>query len=102
MPLLAKNIYENKLQDKIKIITNPVTQYNQFENFNLSTIEEGEALSAFGVNYGHDAKLLKKMSYQTLGFSLDFLLKNKIIKNFPNYLKIDVDGIEHLILAGSI
>ena len=103
LALLAKNIFENNLQDNIKIISNPLTEENQFADFTLSTIEEGGSLSSFGVDYGHNGKILKKsLSYQTLGFSLDHLLRNKIITDYPNLIKIDVDGIEHLILSGAI
>ena len=31
---------------------------------------------------------------------MDYLIKNKIL-SMPNYIKIDVDGIEHLILQGA-
>lgn len=103
LALLTKNIYENNLQDKIKIITNPLTKSNHFSNFTLSTIAEGGALSAFGVEHGHDGQAIKKsLSYQTLGLSLDFLVCNKIITEIPNLIKIDVDGIEYLILAGAV
>ena len=103
LTLLAKNINENNFQDKIRIISNPLSQNNQFSNFILSSIDEGGALSSFGVDYGYDGKLMKHLfSYQTLGFSLDFLLKNKVIEDYPSLIKIDVDGIEHLILAGAM
>ena len=29
-------------------------------------------------------------------------MRNNIIGDFPNLIKIDVDGIEHLILAGAV
>ena len=103
LSLLAKNIYENRLYDQIKIITNPLTQQNQFADFALSTIEEGGALSSFGVDYdGNGRQVNKNLIYQTLGFSLDFLIANNIITERPSLIKIDVDGIEHLILAGAI
>ena len=60
-------------------------------------------MSACGVDYGHDGKIIKKLlAYKTLGLSLDFLLHNRIITDYPNLIKIDVDGIEHLILAGAV
>ena len=39
------------------------------------------------------------MSYKIFGTTINYLLKNNILK-IPNYIKIDVDGIEHLILEG--
>jgi len=103
LSLLTKNIYENRLHDQIKIITNPLTQQNQFGDFKLTTIEEGAAMSAFGVDHDCNGKPFnKKLIYQTLGFSLDFLIANNIITERPSLIKIDVDGIEHLILAGAI
>ncbi|MFN0117295.1 MAG: FkbM family methyltransferase [Elusimicrobiota bacterium] len=99
---LAKNIHINGTQNKIQIITNPLTQENQFADFNLSTIDEGGALSAFGVGYGQDGNALaKKFSYKTLGLSLDFLMKNNILPEQPSMIKMDVDGIEHLIIEGA-
>ena len=41
-----------------------------------------------------------KMNYFLLGASINYLLKNKILE-IPDYIKIDVDGIEHLILEGA-
>ena len=40
------------------------------------------------------------MRYKLLGRNLEHLLKNKIL-DIPDYIKIDVDGIEHLILEGA-
>ena len=40
------------------------------------------------------------MNYQLLGTSINNLLDNNILQ-VPNFIKIDVDGIEHLILKGA-
>jgi FkbM family methyltransferase len=102
LALLAKNLTLNHVSDKVKVIVNPLTASNMFAQFNLSSLVEGGALSAFGVDYGQDGRDLdKKLTYQTLGFSLDFLLENGILTEPPNMIKIDVDGIEHLILQGA-
>jgi FkbM family methyltransferase len=100
--LLAKNINANRVQDKTRIVTNPLTTHNEFADFNLQVTDEGGALSAFGVEHGQDGKPLHKvLSYQTCGFSLDYMLDNGIITDQPTLIKVDVDGIEHLILRGA-
>jgi FkbM family methyltransferase len=102
LKLLVKNINLNNCQDKIKIIANPLTSANSFADFNLQSTTESGALSSFGVDYGHDGKKLNiQTSYKTLGFSLDYLVENNIISDRPSTIKIDVDGIEHLILRGA-
>lgn len=102
LALLAKNINLNHLEKKIKIIANPLSDSTQISDFSLSINEEGGSMSAFGVNYGHDGKPIDKfLSYKTLGFSLDYLFEKKILNEYPSLIKIDVDGIEHLILSGA-
>ena len=44
-------------------------------------------------------KINAKNIYSIFGTSLDDLIKQKIIK-IPDYIKIDVDGTEHIILKG--
>ena len=39
------------------------------------------------------------MKYQIFGTTINYLLENEILE-IPDYIKIDVDGIEHLILEG--
>ena len=69
---------------------------------NESNFIEGGALNSFDVNYDFDGKLFKTDNkYSTLGTNINFLIKNKIL-DIPDYIKIDVDGIEHLILQGSL
>lgn len=103
LALLVKNLNANGLEKKVKIVSTPLTETNQFADFTLSSTQEGGALSAFGVGYGYDGKPLTRVSsYQTLGFSLDFLLSSGLLGEHPSMIKIDVDGIEHLILRGAL
>ena len=103
LALLAKNISANGLSDRIVIVSSPLTSVNQIAPFHLSSLHEGGALSTFGADYGHDGQpLAVQMSFATLGFSLDFLIESGVISDLPALLKIDVDGIEHFILQGSI
>jgi len=100
--LLAKNIHLNNLQSKINIISNPLNNVSSISNFNLSNLDEGGALSSFGVDHGHDGKPLEiLLSYGTLGLGLDFMIENHLLLEIPSLIKIDVDGIEHLILEGA-
>ena len=49
-------------------------------------------------NYSHDGNKMKiKFSYKTLGISLDRIC-DEFKFPLPDYVKIDVDGLEHLIL----
>ena len=66
-----------------------------------SNQEWGGALSTFDEGFGHDGRRVDvSFAYQTLGLSGDFLLHNDRVAA-PDYIKIDVDGVEHLILAGA-
>ena len=86
----------------VTIIPIPLYYKNSVSNFNLSQIEQGSALNSFSEKYGYDGKnLAVKMYYKTLGITLDNCLKNFELPK-PNHIKIDVDGIEHLILKGSL
>ena len=41
-----------------------------------------------------------KNRYKIFGTNINYLIKSNILST-PNYIKIDVDGIEHLILEGA-
>ena len=102
LPLLSKNINSNDLQDKISIISNPLSDSVQFADFKLASIDEGGALSAFGVDFDQNGDDIESIfSYKTLGYTLDFLFEHEILTELPAMIKVDVDGIEHLILSGA-
>jgi FkbM family methyltransferase len=100
LELLARNISLNNLENRICIVPLAVSKGLGASKLKLTTTEWGGALSTFGEDYGWDGNKIKKVfEFQTIGLSLDqafFLLKIPQ----PNFIKIDVDGIEHLILSG--
>ena len=101
LDLLAKNIHLNSLSKKVVIVPNPLTNINKISEFNMSTIEAGGALSTFGETYTHDGTEIKKsFNYNVPGTTLDETISFFKLPQ-PKYLKIDVDGIEHLIIEGA-
>jgi len=59
-------------------------------------------MSAFGVEYGHDGEpIISDIVYSVLGFSLGDMLEKNVLTGIPSLIKIDVDGIEHLMLKGA-
>jgi FkbM family methyltransferase len=100
--LLAKNISINDLSDRVVIVPNPLTSENHVAPFHLSMLDEGGSMSTFGIETGHDgAALATQLAYGTTGMSLDFMVEWGLIPQPPTMIKIDVDGIEHLILRGA-
>jgi len=99
---LSRNISINNLENKVKIFTTPITNIeNKFFLMNESHFTEGGALNTFGQNYNFEGKKFDpEIKYQLLGTTVNYLLDNQIL-DVPDYIKIDVDGIEHLILEGS-
>lgn len=100
--LLSKNIALNHLEDRIVIVSNPLTDDNRVADFSVSSQVRGGALNSFGEVFGHDGEHHNSvLRYRTLGVNLDFLLTTGVLPAFPSMIKIDVDGIEHLVLAGA-
>jgi len=100
--LLARNINLNNVQDKICIVPLPISDVMQFSTMQMSSTEYGGALSSFGRDVGWDGnKMSVVFKYQILGSTIDDMAeKNKL--PIPDYIKIDVDGIEHFILNGGL
>jgi FkbM family methyltransferase len=99
---LVKNIALNEASDLVSVLTAPLTDRDGFATFKHSSLDEGGALSSFGVTYGQDGTGFQEtLSYSLLGFTLDSLVELGLIPGNPRLIKIDVDGIEHLILRGA-
>jgi FkbM family methyltransferase len=101
LELLSRNINLNNLIDNVSIVPLALTnEETKIAKFNMTTTDWGGALSTFCENYGDDGKELNKVfSYKTIGLSMDKLIQFRTIPQ-PTHIKMDVDGIEHLILSG--
>jgi len=102
LELLARNIYLNELTQYITIVPLPLSDSLAFSTLNMTSTDWGGALSTFDKGYGHDGKAIRKVfEFPTVGLSMvDAVRLLKI--PVPDYIKMDVDGIEHLILKGGL
>ena len=102
LELLARNISINNLQDMVVVVPLALTDKLDINSFNLSSTDWGGALSTFKEDYGHDGKKMPCVfRYRTIGIGMQNAVDFFKIP-IPEYIKIDVDGIEHLILKGGV
>ena len=100
LELLAKNINLNSQQNNVLILPIAVDEFASQNMFNLSSLEIGGALSTFRETFGYNGLPLEiKFKYKSVGIGIEKAINIWNIAP-PDYLKIDVDGIEHLVLAG--
>ena len=99
--VLTRNISINNLEKNIKVVPIPLTnKENIFQEMNEGQFIEGGAINSFGEKFDFEGKEFKPtMKYNLLGTTINYFLENSIL-DIPDYIKIDVDGIEHLILEG--
>lgn len=103
--VLSRNISINSLDDKIKIFPVALTNIeNKILKFEEKKFVEGGASNNFNNRIDQNGNLITedkiKNKYETFGTTIDYLTNNNIL-DFPNFLKIDVDGIEDNILKGA-
>ena len=99
--VLTRNISINNLEKNIKVVSIPLTnKENIFQEMKEGQFIEGGALNSFGEKFDFEGKEFKpNMKYNLLGTTINYFLENSIL-DIPDYIKIDVDGIEHLLLEG--
>jgi len=102
LELLARHaaINSGQTSEKISIIPICLSDATKFGEFELSYMTHGEACSTFDEGYDHHGNALQKcFGYTMPGITADAMVKLYNLE-IPDYIKIDVDGTEHLILAG--
>ena len=99
LEFLARNIWLNNLEDKITVIPIALSEFTSRAPFVMKRIEWAGSGSSFIESKTLDLEI-EDFKYTTIGLPADKVRKIFDIP-FPNYLKLDVDGIEALILAGA-
>lgn len=102
LEILARNISLNDVGNYATIMPLALNDRMGFGDLSMSSDSWGGALSTFDKSYGMDGKKLDVVfKYPMFSLSMDDLV-NKLSFSYPDYIKLDVDGIEHLILSGGV
>lgn len=100
LELLARNIFANGLTDQVCIVPLALSDQLGASQMRMTTTEWGGALSTFGQNFGWDGEAIRQVFvFQTIGLSMEDAVQKMAIPK-PDYIKMDVDGLEHFILKG--
>ena len=99
--LLNQNIKINKMDNNVSALSVAFSDKTQMSTFYMSDLETGSAHHSFGepVNQFGE-KLAYQYKQSMIAYSIDDFLATFDVP-FPNYIKIDVDGIEHQIILGA-
>jgi FkbM family methyltransferase len=100
LELLARNLFMNGLTDQVCIVPLALSDKLGASKMRMTTTEWGGAMSTFGQGFGWDGKAIRQVfEFQTVGLTMEDAVRNLSIPP-PDYIKMDVDGLEHLILKG--
>lgn len=98
--LLARSIYSNGLAEQVTIVPLPLSDKIGESTMRMTSTEWGGALSTFDKKFGWNGENIKSVfEYKIVGISMDEAIKILSIPQ-PDFIKMDVDGLEHFILKG--
>ena len=99
--MLMENIILNNLSDKIIPYPIAISDKTSFTTLHMNIFDKGGSHNAVGESLNHNLNKIKtKYKQGIFSTSLDDLCNNWKLP-LPNYLKIDVDGIEFKIISKS-
>ena len=102
MGILNRNLSINNLDKRVYVV--PIALRKKNIKFSLLSetflYEGGSQVSIDKPINDYGRKFKPATSYNTISVSLNYLVDKKIIP-IPNYIKIDVDGLELDILSGA-
>jgi FkbM family methyltransferase len=99
--ILSRNIEINKMDDRVSALCVAFNDKTLSDCLYMANTEPGGALSNFGEAVDWQGKMFRPSFRQSmLGFSMDDFIE-RFNPPLPNYIKIDVDGIEDKIIKGA-
>ena len=96
--MLARGIFLNGVTERVCLVPLALSNKLAPSQLHMTTTDWGGALSTFDQDYGYDGKKLNEaFKFQTIGMTMGDAIGRIGIPQ-PDFIKIYVDGIEHLIL----
>ncbi len=100
--LLCRNIHENKLSNQVTAYCLSCSDHVGFNTLHLSQFKVASSCHSVGQAIGFDLKPRETaFSQGSYCISLDEAVDSGALP-CPNYIKIDVDGLEHLVITGGL
>ena len=103
--ILTRNIHLNRFDERVMPYAIAFSNRSEAALFNMGSLQPGGAMGHFGesVEQVKAGDHVNEINYRQamLGFSIDEFVK-MFNPAFPNFMKIDVDGIENKIIQGGM
>ena len=100
--LLNRNIFLNKLSERVFAYCTALSDEMKFDQLHLSAVEFGGSCHSFGEEVDFNLRPAQFQHAQgCFSTSLDRLVADGTVPQ-PQHLKIDVDGFEHKVISGAI
>lgn len=99
--LLNRNIYSNQLGEKVRAFPLAISDTTALDALYLSRFSAGESCHNFGaaIDFGGRA-FTPGFAQGCVSLSLDDLVEKHGLAE-PDHIKVDVDGLEHKVIAGA-
>jgi FkbM family methyltransferase len=101
LEFLARNVKLNDIQDLVTVVPIALTDRTRPATLSLTSTEWGEGANTFGERYGQSGTpMLDPWPFPTVGITADEAVTALCLPP-PTHMKIDVDGIEGLVVSGA-
>ena len=100
LELLTRNLHLNGLHQQVTLLPLALSDKMGSNLLRMTSTEWGGALSTFGKDVGWDGQSVREIfSFPTYGLTMDQAL-GLLCLPAPDFIKMDVDGIEHFLIQG--